>query len=240
MMQAYVNPNPKSKGIDMTKKTLILAIALLLPTIAQANEITNNMTNDIATELFKRYGVGFLILTFVMTVLVKLALDWSCKKFGFMNQKKLENCRALNEKVNNISKTQFEAEFKMYQEISGSMFEMVLNVTSLYPLEFVPGEAPTREEKIEKHKKAQNTLMSYQNMIFKYAPFLNKKMFDMFENLRRLCSQQIKICYTNDLTNPRKEPVIKDDPFQRTDQIQKLHEKIFTQLREYLSSLKVA
>lgn len=224
----------------MTKKTLIFTtIALLVSTAVKANEVSDNMLNDIATELFKIYGWNFLILMFAMSIFAKLVLDWSSKKFGFLNQKELENCKALHEKVNNISKTQFEAEFKMYQEISGSMFEMALNVTSLYPSGFVPGDAPTREEKIEKHKKAQNMLMVYQSMIFKYAPFLNKKMFDMFENLRQLCSQQIRVCYTDDLVNPGKISVAKDDPFQRTTQIQKLHEEIVTQLREYLSSLKV-
>lgn len=52
-------------------------------------------------------------------------------------------------------------------------------------------------------------LMVYQSMIFKYAPFLNKKMFDMFENLRQLCSQQIRVCYTDDLVNPGKYLLLK-------------------------------
>lgn len=119
----------------------------MVSTAVKANEASDNVLSDIATELFKIYGWSFLILMFAMSIFAKLVLDWSSKKFGFLNQKELENCKALHEKVNNISKTQFEAEFKMYQEISGSMFEMALNVTSLYPSGFVPGDAPTREEK---------------------------------------------------------------------------------------------
>lgn len=153
--------------------------------------------------------------------------------------KEIEKSKSCNETKRHISQTQFDAEFKMYQDISNSMLEVVKNVSYLYPLGLTPGNPPTRAEQIEMHKNAQSTLTAYQEMISRYAPFLNEKMYNAFETLRQLCSQQARVYYFNVVVNPKTEPVFEDDSIQRTYQIKKFYDEITKQLREYLASLKI-
>ena len=154
--------------------------------------------------------------------------------------KEIEKSKSCYETKRHISQAQFDAEFKMYQDILNSMLKMVKNVSYLYPLGLTPGNPPTRAEQIEMHKNAQSTLSAYQEMIFQYAPFLNEKMYDAFEKLLQLCSQQTRVYYFNFVINPRTEPVFEDDSFQRACQIKRFYEEITKQLRDYLSSLKIA
>ena len=48
-------------------------------------------------------------------------------------QKQIEGLKAKQDKLNYITKTQFDAEFKIYQELSEAMFHSVLKSYLLFP-----------------------------------------------------------------------------------------------------------
>lgn len=150
--------------------------------------------------------------------------------------KEIERAKSYNEKSCYISKTQFDAEFRMYQEISESMFEMVLDATNLYKFMDI-GTDNSESGRIQKHQKAQKSLFLYQNNIFKYAAFINEKIFFRFEELRKLAHQQVSL-YLLDI-KPEHDSQHEVAGIERSEKLQELHDKITKQLREYLASLKV-
>ena len=56
------------------------------------------------------------------------------EKFKSELHKELELLKAKNEKMNYITKTQFDAEFRMYQELSEACIETFISVNSVFPI----------------------------------------------------------------------------------------------------------
>lgn len=86
----------------------------------------------------------------------------------------IQNLKFEKEKLNYISKTQFDVEFKMYQELSEACFEMVLSSTALFPncIDYLPESEEEQKEIFSKrYKDAVDKLVLYQNLLFKYAPW---------------------------------------------------------------------
>lgn len=160
--------------------------------------------------------------------------------------RKLEILKARNEKVNYITKTQFDAEFKIYQELSETSFNMLLQVSQLFPagIDSLPEDKEQRQIIfIERHKKANEELVNFQNKLYQVAPFISEKMYNLFEELRTEARLQI-IFYPDFIISPNSEHLKElrkeiTACWKRTPELHSLHEKIIKSLREYLSSLKV-
>lgn len=162
--------------------------------------------------------------------------------------KELEIIKARNEKMNYITKTQFDAEFKMYQELSGACFLMFLDNSFLFPkgIDSLPiNEAERLDVYKDRYKKAIDSMVDYQNKLAKYAPFIKADLYKLFEEFRK--KGQIQINFYLDFYFPN-SPVtdcLKEMEkerlacFKRTSEMFKDHEKIIEELREYLKSLKV-
>ena len=108
--------------------------------------------------------------------------------------KEIENLKAKNEKLNYITKTQFEAEFKMYQELSEAKFNAILESSRLFPygLDKLPSDEEERKsEYLKRYKSASSALIEFQNLLFKYAPFIEEKLYQQFEDLRILIQQNV-------------------------------------------------
>lgn len=161
--------------------------------------------------------------------------------------KQLESIKAKNEKMNYITKTQFDAEFKMYQELSGACFLMFLDNSLLFHrgIDYLPREEEECKKIFEeRYKAARDSLILYQNMLYKYAPFISIKLYELFEQLRTLANRQVH--WYPDFVLGRLEPDVvkelmdeKKACWQRTKDIEDLHKKLIEELREYLQSLKV-
>lgn len=170
------------------------------------------------------------------------------EKFKSELHKELELLKAKNEKMNYITKTQFDAEFKMYQELSGACFLMFLDNSFLFPkgMDSLPiNEAERLDVYKDRYKKAIDSMVDYQNKLAKYAPFIKEDLYKLFEEFRK--KGQIQINFYPDFYFPN-SPVadcMKEMGkerlacFKRTSEMFKDHEKIIEELREYLQSLKV-
>ncbi len=161
--------------------------------------------------------------------------------------KQLENIKAKNEKMNYITKTQFDAEFKMYQELSEACFLMFLDNSLLFPrgIDYLPSDADECKKVLEKrYDTARESLISYQNMLYKYAPFISVRLYKLFEQLRELAHRQVQ-WYPDFVLGRLELDVIKDLMNEkivcgeRTKEIEELHKKLIDELRGYLQSLKV-
>ena len=162
--------------------------------------------------------------------------------------KEVENLKAKNEKINYITKTQFDAEFKMYQELSKYCFEMILKTSSLYPMgiDYLPENDEQRNEVYrERYLNAKETLITFQNTLYQYAPFILKELYSLFDDLKKECQKQVNM-YLDCKVNPDKDAdvrkeyrVMEIDCWKRTPNIYKKHEDIIAKLRDYLCTLKV-
>lgn len=169
------------------------------------------------------------------------------EKFKSELHKELELLKAKNEKMNYITKTQFDAEFKMYQELSEACFLMFLDNSLLFHrgIDYLPREEEECKKIFEeRYKAARGSLIVYQNMLYKYAPFISIKLYELFEQLRTLANRQVQ--WYPDFVLGRLEPDVvkelmdeKKACLQRTKDIEDLHKKLIEELREYLQSLKV-
>lgn len=160
----------------------------------------------------------------------------------------IQNLKFEKEKLNYISKAQFDAEFKMYQELSEACFEMVLSSTALFPnyIDYLPESEEEQKEVFSKrYKDTVDKLVLYQNLLFKYAPFISKELYEKFEDLRKMVQAQTnwypdfklgRIDNTEILRELKDE---RHNCIKRTPIIEQKHKEIIEALRIYLNNIKV-
>lgn len=161
--------------------------------------------------------------------------------------KQLEIIKAKNEKMNYITKTQFDAEFKMYQELSETCFLMFLDNSLLFPncIDKLPDKEAEIEEYKNRYKRAKDSMLNYQNMLYKYAPFIKEDLYKLFDEFRKKGQFQINFYPDFHFPNSSVADCMNEMGkerlacFKRTSEMFKDHEKIIEELREYLQSLKV-
>ncbi len=161
-------------------------------------------------------------------------------------QKQIENLKAKNENLNYISKTQFEAEFKIYQELSEPIFDMFFDVIKLFPegLDYVPEDIEKRKTFYEKrYNDAMDKLLIFQKKLYVYAPFIPLEIYKKYNNFRIEARKQVN-WYPDFIINPQQEIIAefrteKKECWERTKILMEQYEGITNDLRTYLSSLKV-
>lgn len=149
------------------------------------------------------------------------------EKFKSELHKELELLKAKNEKMNYITKTQFDAEFKMYQELSEACIESFISVNNIFPI----------KEKIETEQfiitASKNTLI-YSRKTYKYAPFLKKELFEKFQKLSKI------FCDVLSLAKFENKYLINIEELKELRaNMHEIQADIYNELREYLQSLKV-
>lgn len=155
-------------------------------------------------------------------------------------QKQIEDLKAKNEKISYISKTQFDAEFKMYKELSKSTYKVkILFVDCLKRILDKSFDANF----VESSKNVSIEIMNFQEILASYAPFINKNLNEHFENFRMYVDKKIKFIQIesekyikNEITE---KEFIKSVCSVKFEKIEQLHENIVNNLRTYLQSLKV-
>lgn len=159
--------------------------------------------------------------------------------------KEIENLKTTNEKLNYITKTQFDAEFKMYQELSDYSFQMLLNITRLFPLwDSLPKEEEEQKEIFKtRYDEALQSFALFQNALHKYAPFISKELFNDFDNFMHENKKQLTmypcVKFETDSELKAEYRSMASENYKRTPELIKMHEEIIEKLREYLNSLKV-
>lgn len=161
--------------------------------------------------------------------------------------KQLETLKAKNEKINYITKTQFDAEFKMYQELFQYSFQMFLTVKALFPL--TGGTSVSNDNNVQKElaeqlfKNAAEAFMKFQEVLDKNAPFISKEIYLLFKNFKEENKLQINEYKALKIDSDEKmrlqylEHV--SENYDRTRELSNMHEELIEQLREYLQTLKI-
>lgn len=204
---------------------------------------------ELSISISQLLGVSSSIATLIAIV---IGASWSIyfnrikegQKTEFAKQ--LEILKSKNEKINYITKAQFDAEFKMYQELSEASFQMLLDNSKLFPMgiDRLP-ESKEAQDKIfqERFNKANSSLVNYQNMLFKYAPFIKEENYILFDELKEMGRLQLIYypIYKFEYNEEEKREIYKEiqECWKRTSLMYKKHDEIIKILRNYLNNIKL-
>lgn len=204
---------------------------------------------ELSISISQLLGVSSSIATLIAIV---IGASWSIyfnrikegQKTEFAKQ--LEILKSKNEKVNYITKAQFDAEFKMYQELSEPIFNMFFDILKLFPMgvDYVPEDETERKNFYEKrYNNAMDNLLIFQKKLYIYAPFIPKHIYDMLDNFRVEARKQVN-WYPDFILHPDRE-IVKElqeehrKCWKRTEELQKQYKDIIDKLRNHLQLLKI-
>ena len=190
-------------------------------------------------------GIG-VVFTVVVGFSSSLIADKLQKKYQLKLDEELEKYKAgLTNKVY-ISKTKFDAEFLIYQNLSIAFSECIKAFSILIPIgiAYVPADEKKREEQDNEHySTARNAYVLAQDELSKSIPFIPKEFCDDYRALLKLCSLQLfdferrwNISY---IGTKEKKSVLDDDSYQRTAEINKKFDMLNEKIRDYLSQIDV-
>ena len=167
-------------------------------------------------------------------------------------QKELERLNALQDKALYISKTQYDNENRIYQEIWKKLYKCTGASIRLYPgYEDMPIDEKEREEyQKEKYSKYVECYNGFTAAIEEYAPFYRDDFYTAFGEICRDCYEIGDIFKLEefDKKNNASYAAVRDEPMsaedrQRTKELRKeIHtkqEELAKKIREYLVSLQL-
>lgn len=151
--------------------------------------------------------------------------------------KQLENLKTKNDKINYITKTQFDAEFKMYQELSKKTFDAYINIGMLnIDLESLSsiGLNTIEEDFLEKKGSVSEANYSFAECFRSYYPFIDKNICIEYKKfLDQLLEIDKKVSSIEYIK--KNDKMIEKDIINVKQQIDVINEN----LREYLQTLKI-
>lgn len=167
------------------------------------------------------------------------------EKYKLDLAKELESLKTKNLNINYITKTQFDAEFKMYQELSAASYNMVMEMSNLFPKNkpILKDMQSSFKNNIKIFKDSINSNLSFQDLLFKYSAFISKDLYEQFDSLRLQCKNQTDMFYKVHFEKDKnkRQQFIKDSAqnWERTPKILIMQMDIINNLRNYLQTLKV-
>lgn len=168
------------------------------------------------------------------------------KKYQMKLDEELEKYKAgLTNKIY-ISKTKFDAEFSIYQNLSGAFTECVKAFSILIPrgLVNVPADKDVKEQQDNEHySDARKAYVVAQDELSKSIPFIPKEFCEGYRELLKLCSLQLydfeerwNVSY---IGTKEEKSVLGHESYQRTEEINKKFDELNDKIREYLIRLDV-
>lgn len=160
--------------------------------------------------------------------------------------KELETHKSALGNKNYITQKKFDVEFNMYQALAEKYYKLVSAASILIPSGYVnvPADKAERDKLDKKHyDNLVEAMKEAQDLIYKYGPFIQEKVFDGYQEILKLC-QGHKFVYENRWNiNDRRSKEEKEsfgmDDYKRTDKILELYDNVNKKLREYLQSLEI-
>lgn len=190
-------------------------------------------------------GIG-VVIGFVVKFASDTIADKLSKKYELRMNKELEDYKNKLDKKSYISKTRFDKEFAIYQELSEKVLDMTFTNYVLFPI--VDRVPPNKDERMkyfnDRYTNAVQAYNSANRAIKANAPFIPRDIYDAFCDLRDDCCKQIDD-YTLFVLEPDYEEnriELREDYkkcWGRTNDISKKRDEIISKLRTYLSTLEV-
>ncbi len=170
-----------------------------------------------------------LLLSSIISVITTIIINWINAAL-----------KAKNERMNYITRVQFDIELKIYQDLSEKSFEAVESCALLFPPELT-FEPQDTHEKQKYHTQiyeisAQKTNL-FKESVYKNSPFIKQEFAIMFEDLLQNIITQNNIFYSK-LNYPNYKASIIERSLCTKDIIS-THRQIINTLRNYLNSLKI-
>ena len=138
-------------------------------------------------------GIG-IVFTAVIGFSSNIIADKLQKKYQLKLNEELEKYKAgLTNKIY-ISKTKFDAEFSVYQNLSLAFSQCVKAFNILIPcgVTSVPADKEARKKQDESnYNEARNAYVIAQDELSKSIPFIPKEFCDDYKEILKLCSIQL-------------------------------------------------
>lgn len=190
-------------------------------------------------------GVGAIFVA-----AIKLASDFIAErlsqKYELKLHKELEKYKSgLDNKIY-ISKTKFDAEFTLYQQLSKSFFDMVKDITTMIPVGLA--KHPLNQEDQERYEKilydkAVDSTVTAQNILKSNIPFIPKDIYEQYCEILKLCRIQLSVFSARwnvlDFRSKSSKESLDDKDYMRSQAIMNEFEALNATVREYLAKLDV-
>ena len=167
------------------------------------------------------------------------------EKYTLKLNEELERYKSILEKKSHISKTKFDKEFLIYQELSEKHLSMVYcaGISAL----IVKGVEYNRDEQTEYLKQFCDKLNESEFSTKKYAPFIRKRVFEKYNQLDKLGKRILTLYkwlyyYKTPFINNGEnydEKTIKNQIIEKQEELSQLSDQILDDVRDYLDSLEV-
>ena len=151
-------------------------------------------------------GAGVLIIG-VSAFISRFWADWFMKRKTAKYDKEiekykselnfeLEKLKTKNESVIYRSKVQFDLEIEIYRKLFDELYDFTNDSYSLYPtFDTLPFEKEEQQALfLKRYEKYVESFNSFNMVLAKNAPFIPKKIYDMFCEIRKL-SNSLSILY---------------------------------------------
>lgn len=98
---------------------------------------------------------------------------------------------ALYTRANHVSKSQFDTEFQIYQEVWKLLIPLKQNTLQLRPILDSVDPKKSEEERIkERLSDFQEAFIHYRNTIEKNKPFYSKEVYEKLNEIRHICRKE--------------------------------------------------
>ena len=159
--------------------------------------------------------------------------------------KELEYLKNNLDKKNHVSKVRFDTEFEIFRRLNEAFFNLIRDALSISPLTYEDKYADNIEKK-KKHDEelfeiAYKSFRVAQNQLYQNAVFIDKVMHDKYSNILSLLQSQIFDFenWNKDFTSQQEKHKAKEYAVNRIASIQKSHEILINEIREYIKSLEI-
>ena len=203
----------------------------------------------VISSIISAGGIGGIVIA-TIKFSSNIIADRLSKKYENELERALVRYKTELNKKEYVSRTRFDAEFSIYNELSEKNISMVFAVNDATKI--VQGEQYSDEEIDLKLSQLQNIIDDSKLTNIRYAPFINEQTFREFCSLQEK-SQEILILIKMWIMNKRGEhyivingsekyheqPEVQYAIIDKQKELKGNSEKLLNKLREYLSNLDV-
>ena len=190
-------------------------------------------------------GIGAIIV-FAVKFGVNTISERLAQKYELKLQKELEQYKFHLDGKNHISKTQYDTEFKIYQSLSKTFFEMIVSLNTIFSSDYrieKPLDKAGVEEIGRTFLNAAGKAQAAQDCLYENGAFISKTLYEKYEELLERATS-VFWEYKESLN---KETIITqatnddwlDEKHKTLQEVEKLFWEINLELRTYLQSLTI-